>query len=165
MAKNAIHTVPYRRKREGRTHYKKRLEMLKSGAVRLVARRSNKTITLQLIEYHPDGDKVLVTFNSKKLASLGWKFSTKSIPACYLAGLYIGEQAKKKGVKAAIFDLGLQRPQAGSRVYAALKGAIDAGLEVPSSAEIFPAQERLEGKHISDDVAKSFAAVKTKISA
>lgn len=165
MAKNTIYTVPYRRKREGRTHYKKRLEMLKSGSVRLVARRSNKTITLQLIQYQPDGDKVIVTFNSKKLAALGWKYSAKSIPACYLAGFQIGKLALEKGVKTAIFDLGLQTPLAGSRLYAALKGAIDAGLTVPSSTDIFPAQDRLEGKHISDDVAKSFSTVKDKISA
>ena len=165
MARNTIHTVPYRRKREGRTHYRKRLEMLKGDMVRLVARRSNKTITLQLIAYQPDGDRVLATFNSRKLVSMGWTFSTKSIPACYLAGLYIGLEAKKKGVSEAIFDQGLQTPLAGSRLYAALKGAIDAGLSIPSSQTIFPPQERLEGKHISDNVAKSFQTVRKKISA
>ena len=66
MAKNAIYTVKYRRKREGRTNYKKRLELLKSGSPRLVIRKSNTSITLQLVMYESDGDKVLITYTSKK---------------------------------------------------------------------------------------------------
>ncbi len=162
MAKNAIYTVKYRRKREGKTHYKKRLELLKSNVDRLVVRVSNTSITLQLVEYHPDGDKVVVTYNSKKLADFGWDFSKKSLPACYLAGLECGVLAKKKGVAKAILDIGLQTPKAGSRIYAALKGVIDAGVEVPSSDNIFPSEERISGQHIANaaSIAKNFTAYK-----
>lgn len=150
MAKNAIYTVAFRRKREGRTHYKKRLDLLKSDKVRLVIRKSNTATLLQFIQYQPDGDKVLVTFNSSKLSSYGWDFSKKSIPANYLAGLAAGALAKKAGVSDAILDMGLQTPKSGSKVYAALKGVIDAGVDVPSSDSIFPSEERISGKHIED---------------
>lgn len=162
MAKNAIYTVAFRRKREGRTHYKKRLELLKSDKVRLVVRKSNTATLLQFIQYQPDGDKVLLALNSKKLSSFGWDFSKKSIPANYLAGLAIGVLAKKAGINDAILDMGLQTPKSGSKVYAALKGVIDAGVDVPSSESIFPSEERLSGKHIegAKDLHASFTGYK-----
>lgn len=160
MAQNAIYTVKYRRKREGRTHYKKRLELLKSGLTRLVIRRSNNTITFQFVTYHEDGDKVLLTYNSNKLSEFGWNYSKKSIPASYLAGLAAGKLAKEKGVSKAIADIGLQTPKKGSKIYAALKGVIDAGVIVPCSEDVFPSEERLSGQHIATlgDVAKNCTA-------
>jgi large subunit ribosomal protein L18 len=58
-------TVPYRRKREGKTNYKKRLEYLKSKSTRLVIRKTNKHVIMQLVQYHPDGDHVLIGVSSK----------------------------------------------------------------------------------------------------
>lgn len=153
MAKNAIHTIHYRRKREGRTHYKKRLELLKGAKDRLVIRRSNTAFTLQIVRYKADGDKVITTVHSKELAKLGWVFSNKSIPAAYLSGLLLGKKAKDLGVTTAILDIGLQTPIAGSRIYAALKGVVDTGLAVPCSQKIFPSENRLLGKHIADSKA------------
>ena len=51
MAKNAIYTVKFRRKREGKTNYKKRLELLKGNTSRLVVRRSNTSLVLQTLYY------------------------------------------------------------------------------------------------------------------
>ena len=48
-----------------------------------------------------------------------------------------------------ILDNGLQSSQSGSRVYAALKGVVDAGINVPCSKEIFPSEDRISGKHIA----------------
>ncbi len=167
MAKNAIYTVKYRRKREGKTHYKKRLEYLKSGKDRLIIRRSNTQVVLQIVRYEEQGDKVLVTFQSKNLDKLGWKFSKKSLPACYLAGLQLGKLAQSKGAKSAILDLGLQTPMSGSRLYAALKGVVDSGFKVPTSQDIFPDEERLSGKHIPDadkkQIPQTFETLKSKI--
>ena len=86
MAKKATYTVPYRRKREGKTHYGRRLELLKSNKQRLVIRKSNTSITIQFVQYTADGDKVLAGYNSAKLETVGWKHSKKSLPAAYLAG-------------------------------------------------------------------------------
>jgi len=156
MAKNAVYTVKYRRKREGRTHYKKRLELLKSNKIRLVIRRSNTSVLFQFVEYDSSGDKVLLTFNSKKLIDFGWKYSTKSLPATYLAGLAAGVMAKKKGITEAILDLGLQTPASGSKLYAGLKGIVDAGISIPCSEDVFPSEERISGQHIAalGDLAK-----------
>lgn len=149
MASNAIHTVPYRRKREGRTNYKKRLELLKGQKHRLVVRKSNTSIQLQLVDYQPDGDKVIAAFNSLSLTKKGWPFSCNSIPAAYVAGLELGTIAKKNNISDAIVDLGLQLPKKGGRLYAAIKGVIDAGVAIPISEEVFPSQERLLGEHIA----------------
>jgi len=162
MAKNAIYTLGLRRKREGKTNYKKRLELLKGGKTRLVIRRSNTAVIIQFANYDSNGDVVLTTFHSHKLESFGWNYSKKSLPACYLAGLAAGVMAKKKGVTHAILDLGLQTPLAGTKVYAALKGVIDAGIQVPSSKDIFPSQERLFGKHIEQNNATTFSGYAKK---
>lgn len=145
----ARHVLPFRRKREGKTNYKKRLALLKSGLPRLVLRKSNKHVQLQLVEYRPDGDHVLVTVSSKTLAQLGWQHGTKSIPAAYCAGLITGKRCVEKGVKDAIVDLGLQKHRAGTVLYAAVKGVIDGGLAVRAQDAVFPPPERLAGSGLT----------------
>ena len=39
--------------------------------------------------------------------------------------------------------------QPGARVFAALKGAVEAGLEIPHGEEILPSDERAKGAHIA----------------
>ena len=143
-------TIHYRRKREGRTDYKKRLEYLKSGKPRLVVRKTVNNTIVSIVEYHPDGDKVITTFNSKDLKKLNWDISTGNIPAAYLAGYIAAKKALGKNVKEAILDLGMQATVKKGRLFAALKGAVDAGLNIPHSEEAFPDEERLLGKHIED---------------
>ena len=87
---------------------------------------------------------------SKKLLEYGWRGGLKNIPASYLTGLLAGIQAKKKGIEKAIVDIGLHKPVKGSRVFAVVKGFIDAGVDVPAGEEIFPDEERIRGSHISD---------------
>lgn len=149
MARNAMYTVPFRRKREGRTNYKRRLELLKSGDARLVIRLSNTSVTIQCVQYKPEGDYVMCTFNSHKLDGYGWKYSKKSLPAAYLSGLAAGKLFLAKDVSKAILDLGLQTPKSGSRLYAALKGVVDAGVDIPHNPEVFPSEQRLSGEHIA----------------
>jgi len=141
--------ILYRRKREGRTNYKKRLLLLQSKKPRLIIRKTNKQIILQIAEYSPGGDKILCGISSAFLRKIGWKYSCNSLPACYLAGLALGKKAAAKGIKEAIVDVGLQTPVAGSRIYAAVKGVIDAGMKVPASEEVFPSEDRLSGKNIT----------------
>ncbi|MBD3259579.1 50S ribosomal protein L18 [Candidatus Woesearchaeota archaeon] len=140
--------VRFRRRREGKTNYKTRLAHLKSGLPRLVVRPSLKNIVIQLVEYSPDGDKILYTCSSRQLVKYGWKGSNKSIPAAYLTGLLCRKKIKK-GTKA-ILDVGNNTLTKGCKIYAALKGAIDAGLDISCSPEIFPPEERINGKHIQD---------------
>lgn len=159
MAKTT-RTVYHRRKREGKTNYKKRLELLKGRKPRVVIRKTNNQIIVQLIKYDAKGDEVTSTFNQSNLKENGWKHNAKNIPAAYLTGLLAGKQSK---VKEAILDTGLQTPHKGGRIYAALQGVIDAGVKVPASKEAFPSEDRLKGSHISKEVEKSFEKIKKKI--
>jgi len=163
MARNAIYRVKMRRRREGKTNYRKRLAYLKSGKPRAVVRKTLKYIIVQIVEYHEDGDKILIGVNSSHLRKYGWSGSFKNTPAAYLTGYLAGKLALKKGINEAVLDIGLQSPVKGSRVFAALKGLVDAGLNVPHSEEVYPSEDRIKGKHISDDVAKMFEEVKSKM--
>lgn len=140
--------MPFKRRFEKKTNYRKRLRLLLSEKPRLIIRRSTKHTKAQIIKYEPTGDKTLVSVSTQELEKLGWKYSTSNLPAAYLTGLLIGEKAKKKKIKDVVLDLGVQRTVKGSRLYATIKGAIDAGLQVPCSEEVFPSEERLKGEHI-----------------
>ncbi|MEM0079330.1 MAG: 50S ribosomal protein L18 [Nitrososphaerota archaeon] len=140
---------PPRRRREGLTDYRVRLKLVKSGIPRLVVRKSNRYITVQVVNSKAGGDETLVTITSKILRKYGWRASTKNIPAAYLTGLLAGLVAKKRGVEKAIVDIGLYTPVSGSRVFAAVKGFIDAGIDVPVGEEKIPGEERIKGFHIS----------------
>jgi large subunit ribosomal protein L18 len=151
--------VKYRRKREGKTNYTKRLRMLKGEKVRLVVRKTLKYITVQLIKYENDGDKTLMSLSSKELIKYGWKGYCRNIPAAYLIGLLLGKKAK---VKDAVFDIGLNNTNS-TILFAVLRGAVDAGLNIPHSEDLYPKTERVEGKHISEEFVKNFKVVKEKI--
>ncbi len=166
-------TVQYRRVRELRTNYSKRLQILLAGKPRLVVRMTNTQVLAQVVEFTTSGDLVLAAATGKGLRDLGWKYSCKNTPASYLTGLLIGKAAVKKGLHDVILDTGVVTPLHKSRLYAFLRGALDAGLAVPhdSEKEIFPSQDRIEGKHIhlksdasaAQKIGSEFAAVKKKI--
>ena len=163
MAKNAVYRVNMRRRRERKTDYRKRLALLKSGKPRAVVRKTLRYIIVQIVEYHEDGDRVLVGATSKKLKAFGWSGSFKNTPAAYLTGYLAGKMAMQKGINEAVLDIGLQRPVSGSRVFAALKGMLDAGLDIPHSGDIFPSNERIQGLHISEELGKMFEDTKAKM--
>ncbi len=163
MAHNAIYRVKKRRRREGKTDYRKRLALLKSGMIRLVVRRTNTRLIIQFVEYQEDGDRVLLTVTSDMLKQYGWNRSYKSIPAAYLAGYMAGKKAIEKGIEEAILDIGMHYAHKGSRLFAVLKGVLDAGIYVPHGEDIFPDEDRLMGKHIGDEVEKMFTEVKSKM--
>ncbi len=150
MARKSIKTVPYRRRREGKTNYKDRLNHLLSLKPRLVIRSTTKNIIVQIVEYHPDGDLTKAKVKSGVLHKYGWKFSTGNIPASYLTGLLAGKVALSAGVKEGIADFGLKSKIHGSKIYAALKGVVDSGFKVPHSESCFPTEERIKGNHIQN---------------
>lgn len=160
-------TVRFRRRRTGKTDYKKRLAMLLSNKNRLIIRKSLKNIVLQVAEYHPSGDRILASAHSGELEKFGWNINKGNIPAAYLTGLLFGKKLKEKKIGDAILDTGMQRSVKASRIYAALKGVLDAGINVPHSKEILPDENRTSGKHIQDhtkkEVQKMFTNAKEKI--
>lgn len=148
MTRGKIRVIGHRRRRQGRTDYRHRLGLLKSGRPRLVVRRSLSSISCQIMEHSPRGDKSLVTVTSRQLDRFGWKGPRGNIPGAYLTGLLCGVMARKGGVKSAVLDTGLQSSTRGSRIYGALRGALDAGLEIPHSPDVLPPEERIRGAHI-----------------
>lgn len=154
MAWKPTFKVAFRRRRKGKTDYRKRLALLKSGKPRFVVRRTNKRLIAQLFEFDRAGDRVRVSADSKELARYGWNASHTSTPAAYLTGFLCGLKSMKEGVREAVLDLGLITPVHGSTPFAVLKGAVDAGLSIPHEAKAFPKEERLKGQHIVDFASK-----------
>jgi len=79
---------------------------------------------------------------------MGWLGNTKNITAAYLTGYLCGKKALKEGITDAVLDIGLKSPIKGSKIFAALKGAVDAGLEIPHNDVILPEDSRIQGEHI-----------------
>ncbi|MCK4335905.1 MAG: 50S ribosomal protein L18 [Candidatus Aenigmarchaeota archaeon] len=154
--------TPHRRKREGKTDYRVRLSLLKSRKPRLVVRKSLNNVICQIVKFDPEGDRVVVSADSKELKKFGWKFHCGNVPSAYLTGLLCAEKAKKHKVSEAILDIGLYESTPGNRLYSALKGAVDGGLEVHHSEDVLPKPERLAGQHISEYAGKLKSSGPTK---
>lgn len=142
MAHSTTYEVKFRRRREGRTDYKKRLALVKSKKLRLVVRKTNSKIVAQAIKFDPKGDITLAIAESRDLKKFGWH-GTNNTPSAYLVGYLIG---KKLGKKECVLDIGRKHPSHGNVLFAALKGAVDAGVNIPYNAEAVPGEERINGK-------------------
>ena len=150
MAKNANYRVQLRRRRSGKTDYQARKAMVISGRHRLVVRPSLKNVTAQIIIAKPIGDMTIASANSRELIKkYGWKAPAGNIPAAYLTGLLCGLKAKAANVNNAILDLGMVIPTKGNKVFAALHGVVDAGVEIPYSDDKL-VKERTKGHHIAN---------------
>ena len=164
MANDATSRVPFRRRREGKTDYRRRLKLIRSGKVRAVVRQSLRHTTVQLISYDEKGDRIISSATTAQLQKMGWTGSTGNTSAAYLAGLLAGKRAAGHNVTEAVLDIGLQTPSKGSKVFATLKGLLDAGIKIEHSKEVIPADDRLRGKHLGKDwVATQFDQLKEKI--
>jgi len=148
MAKGPRYNLAFRRRFKGRTDYGKRRRLVSSGMLRLVVRPSNKHMTTQLVEARPTGDHVVASAHSSELKEYGWKGSCGNMPAAYLTGLLVGTRARMKGLNEAVLDIGLHARGAGSKIFAATKGALDGGLTIPHGKETMPDQDRIQGKHV-----------------
>ena len=148
MKKGKAYTLNFRRKREGKTDYKSRLKLLSSNKVRIVLRKRLNNFSVQFVKYENQGDKILVSAYSRSLMKHGWKGHRGNLSTAYLVGLLCGLKAKKKGINNGVVDLGLYRVVAGSNLFAALKGLLDAGIEFAVGENSLPSEDRISGKHI-----------------
>ena len=165
MVEGARKRVPFRRRREGRTDYRRRLRLLRSGQARAVVRKSLNQTQIQIVSYDGRGDRVIASAVSNELKDLGWTGSTGNVPAAYLTGLLAGRRAVAKGLAAAVLDIGVQRPAPGGRLFAAAKGLVDAGVQVPHGEGIVPTEGRLRGEHLPEAKRKEIADVRAKVEA
>jgi large subunit ribosomal protein L18 len=154
----------YRRRREGVTDYRARKKIITTSVPLLAVRVSTKNVSAQFIKPKTVGDEVVSSAHSRNLKKLGWKGSTKSVPACYLLGLLAGKRAKAKGIEQAYLYNGLSSFVNGSRVAALVKGVKDAGVDVPMSDEVAPSEDRITGKSTADYAKSLLAEDKEKYS-
>jgi len=163
MAHGPRYSVHFRRRREGKTDYRYRLKLLHAEAARLIVRKTASKTIVQVAEYTPEGDRMLAQATSTELGKLGWKASATNLPAAYLTGLLAAKRARAAGVEAAVLDAGLGKPTPGGRVFGALQGAVDGGLDIPHGEDVMPSEKRLRGEHLAKGVPEMFKTVKGKI--
>jgi len=149
-----------RRRASALTNYRKRIALLKSRMPRLVARKTNRGIILQIINYEKDGDRVIASVNSKELKTIGWS-PRGNIPTAYLSGMLLAKKAKSLSIGKLVLDTGLARPSKFNALFAAAKGCSDNGINVINSIEFD--ENRLSGKHIAS-YAKSVNKEATRFS-
>jgi large subunit ribosomal protein L18 len=165
MAHGPRYRVHFRRRREGKTDYRSRRNMLRGDMPRAVVRHTLRYVTVQFIAYDEKGDTILATATSKELLGkdFGWKGATGNTTTAYLTGLLAGKRALSKEIEEAVLDIGMQSPAKGSSVFAALKGMVDAGVEIAYDEEALPSEERIKGAHLKTPPGAMFDQVKNKI--
>ncbi len=152
-----------RRLREEKTNYRKRGTMLTGKRDFITVNITNQNTQVQILTPGMTGDKVVASAHSRYLIEKGWKGSRKSVPAAYLTGYLAGKKALGKGAKDAIMYTGTRRYT--QRMAAALKGIIDAGVDVPADEKTFPANERINGEHLTvkNEISKIKSAIDSEV--
>jgi len=164
MSSGPRYRVHFRRRREGKTDYRVRLRLLKSDRSRAVVRCSGRRVRVAIVEFDPVGDRVVASADSAELGGIAFPATSfASTPAAYLTGYLAGLRAKSTGTEEAVLDVGLRRPTSGGRLAAALKGLLDAGVEVPHGEEGFPSADRLNGAHLPKPLPEPVEAYKLKL--
>jgi len=135
-----------------------------SPKYRLVVRLTNRDVVCQVAYAKLTGDSILAAAYSHELPRYGLPVGLTNYAACYATGLLLGRRLLKKlnldthyeGKETAdgelftveesadgprpfraLLDVGLARTSTGARIFAALKGALDAGVNVPHSESRF----------------------------
>jgi len=154
-----------------------------STKYRLCVRITNKAVICQIIQPKIIGDHCLTVAYSSELPRYGIEVGLTNYAACYATGLLcarrmltkmelagdyegqtepdgemledMGETHGEKRPFTCVLDVGLVRTSTGSRVFGALKGAVDGGLNIPHSEKRFPGYDR-EGKEYDAETHKKY---------
>jgi len=132
---------------------------------RLIVRLSNKNITCQVAYSRIVGDQIVCAAYSRELPKYGIKVGLTNYAAAYCTGLLLARRLLRQlrldklykgqlevngdeyivenldegpGAFRCYLDVGLMKTSAGARVFGALKGAVDGGLNIPHSTKRFP---------------------------
>jgi len=124
---------------------------------------TNENTQVQILKPNMTGDMVVSSAHSRYLLEKGWKGSRKSVSAAYLTGYLAGKKALGQGAKDAILYTGTKKYT--QRMAAALKGVIDAGVQVPANDETFPSDDRINGEHLTvkNDVSKIKSTIDNEV--
>jgi large subunit ribosomal protein L5e len=145
---------------------------------RMIVRCSNKDITCQIAYARLEGDRVVAAAYSHELPNYGVKVGLTNYAAAYCTGLLLARRVLKKmnldsayegnteingehymvednadgpGAFRACLDVGLARTTTGAKVFGAMKGAADGGLDIPHSEKRFPGYDK-ESSEFNADV-------------
>jgi len=161
-------------------HARKRLVVqdknkYKTPKYRFVVRITNRDVVCQIFSADLTHDVCLMAAYSHELPRYGLKVGLTNYAAAYATGLLLARRVNKKlgldyagceevdgedfNVEAdpegkapfkALLDVGLRRTTTGARVFGALKGACDGGLEIPHNNRRFPGTENTGSEYVAD---------------
>jgi len=157
---------------------------------RMIVRFTNKDIICQIAYAKIEGDAIICAAYAHELPRYGVKVGLTNYAAAYCTGLllarrllknlkldeiyagneeingdeyYVESQDGQPGAFRCYLDVGLARTTTGARVFGALKGAADGGLDIPHSVKRFPGYDNeggefsaethrnhIFGKHVAD---------------
>lgn len=157
---------------------------------RMIVRFTNKDIICQVAYAKIEGDQVVCAAYAHELPRYGVKVGLTNYAAAYCTGLLLArrllqkfkldgiykgaeevtgdqffaeEQEDQPGTFRCFLDVGLARTTTGARVFGAMKGASDGGIDIPHSTKRFPGydaeakefnaevhREHIFGKHVAD---------------
>lgn len=145
---------------------------------RMIVRFTNKDCVCQIAYARLEGDKIVAAAYSHELPRYGVKVGLTNYAAAYCTGLLLARRVLKKfnldgvyegqtevdgdmytvedaddgpGAFRCCLDVGLARTSTGARVFGAMKGAADGGLEIPHSEKRFPGYDN-ESKEFNAEV-------------
>jgi len=145
---------------------------------RMIVRITNKDIICQIAYARIEGDHVICAAYAHELPRYGVKVGLTNYPAAYCTGLLLARRMLRKlnmdglyegctevtgddynvessedgpGAFRCFLDVGLCRTTTGARVFGALKGALDGGLDIPHSVKRFPGYDK-ESKELNAEL-------------
>lgn len=140
---------------------------------RMIVRFTNKDIICQVAYAKLEGDIVVCAAYAHELPRYGLKVGLTNYAAAYCTGLLLARRLLKKykldglyagqkevdgdeynvealddqpGPFRAFLDVGLVRTSTGARVFGAMKGAADGGIDIPHSTKRFPGHDGDSGE-------------------
>jgi len=149
-----------------------------SPKYRLVVRITNKDVIAQICFAKIDGDHIMTAAYAHELTRYGMPVGHTNYSACYAVGLLVARRLltklkladKYQGQKevngedynveelsdgpkpfCALLDVGLRRTTTGAKVFAAMKGACDGGLDIPHSEKRYVGYDD-EGSKLNAEV-------------
>jgi large subunit ribosomal protein L5e len=144
---------------------------------RMVVRMTGTDIVAQIIHSEIKGDIVHTSAYAHELPRYGVKLGLTNYASAYCVGLLLARRHLKKlsldshyqgvsevtgedyyveqvddapGPFRAVLDTGLARTSTGAKIFAAMKGAVDGGLDVPHSEKRFFGYDEEEGKYSAE---------------
>jgi len=145
---------------------------------RMIVRITNRDVICQIAYARLQGDVIICAAYSSELPRYGVKLGLTNYAAAYCTGLLLarrllhkfkldkiysgleeatGEDYEvedvddKPGAFRAYLDVGLARTSTGARIFGAMKGAVDGGINIPHSNKRFPGYDA-ESKDFNADV-------------